>query len=209
MNRLKDISEEYRLLMHTFSSRTIDNLKHQTFFRVLMPVISNFLDENVEKEIKKDSLAIGLIFDAYMLERKVSQKEFGIIIEKTKIIDEEFLAKTRSLPLSLKIPYGQIEELRRKRLELIAKFVCTILNHWIDEEPLYSAIRLAYKKEEFKKIIFKILHLYNLETRALSTSVKLPLFLKIAKDSLSKALYDTMESVAKEISEEWTSRVFT
>lgn len=209
MNRLKDISEEYRLLMHTFSSKTIDNLKHQTFFRVLMPVISNFLDENVEKEIKKDSLAIGLIFDAYMLERKVSQKEFGIIIEKTKIIDEEFLAKTRSLPLSLKIPYGQIEELRKKRLELIARFVCTILNHWMDEEPLYNAIRLTYKKEEFKKIIFKILHLYNLETRALSTSVKLPLFLKIAKDSLSKALYDTMESVAKEISEEWTSRVFT
>lgn len=195
--------------MHTFSSRTINNLKHQTFFKILMPSISKFLDENVEKEIKKDSLAISLIFDAYELEKKVSQKEFDNIVEKTKKIDEEFLRKTRSLPVSLTIPYSEIEELRRKRLELIAKFVCTILNHWIDEEPLYTVIRLAYKREDFKKIILKILHLYNLETKVLSASVKLPLFLKTAKDSLSKALYDAMESVAKEISEEWTSKVFT
>lgn len=209
MNKLKIISEEHRLLMHTFSSRTIDNLRQQTFFRVLMPIISKFLDENVEKEIKKDSLAISMIFDAYELEKKVSQKEFDNIIEKTKKIDEEFLTKTHSLPLSLTIPYKDIEKLRKKRMEVIAKFVCTILNHWMDEEPLYNAIRLAYKKEDFKKIILAILHLYNLETKVLSNSVKLPLFLKTARASLSKALYEAMESVAKEMSEEWSLKVFT
>ncbi len=209
MDRFKLISNEYSLLMHTFSSRTIDNLKHQTFFRVLMPVLSKFLDENVEKEIRKDSLAIKLIFNAYQLEKKVSPAEFESIIEKTKKIDQEFLTKTRSLPLSLTIPYDEIEGLRKKRMELIAKFVCTILNHWMDEESLYSAIRLAFKKEEFKKIILKILHLYNLETEVLSDTVRLPLFLKKAHESISKALYNTMESAAKEIAEEWSSKVFT
>lgn len=209
MDKLKLLSEEYSSLMRNFSSRTISSLRHQTFFRMLIPALSRFLDENVEKEIRKDSLAIGLIFDAYRLEKKVSKSEFDSIIEKTKKIDQEFLQKTRSLPLSLTISYEQIEELRKKRMELIAKFVCTVLNHWIDEEPLYSALRLAYKKEELKKIIFKILHLYTLETKILSASVKLPLFLKGAGNSLSGILYETMEAVARELAEEWSSKVFT
>lgn len=209
MERFELISKEYTLLMHTFSSRTIDNLKHQTFFRILIPVLSEFLDENVEKEIKKDSLAIKLIFNAYKLEKKVSPAEFESIIEKTKRIDQEFLAKTRSLPISLTIPYHEIEDLRRKRMELIARFVCTILNHWMDEDSLYGAVKLAFKKEEFRKIIYKILHLYNLEAEALSETVRLPLFLKKAHKSISKALYNTMESVAKEIAEEWSSRVYS
>ncbi|MCX7794136.1 MAG: hypothetical protein N2257_07030 [Thermodesulfovibrionales bacterium] len=209
MNKLQMISKEYGSLMHTFSARTIDNLRHQAFFRVLMPAISKFIDDNVEKEIKKDSLAIKLIFDAFNLERKVSKTEFDKIIEKTKRIDEEFLEKTSSVPLSLKIPYNEVEELRRRRIETLARFVCTILHHWMDEESLHSAIRLAYKKEDLKKLIFNILHLYNLETKILSSSVKLPLILKPAKESLSRALFDTMESVAREIAEEWSARFFT
>ncbi len=209
MERFKLISKEYSALMHAFSSRTIDNLKDQTLFRVLMPALSKFLDENVEKEIKKDSLAIKLIFNAYQLEKRVLPAEFESIIEKTKKIDQEFLARTRSLPLSLTIPYDKIEELRKKRMELIAKFVCTILHHWMDEESLYDAIRLAFKKEEFRKIILKILHLYNLETEALSDTVRLPIFLKMAHKSISKALYNTMESVARQIAEEWSSKVYS
>lgn len=208
MDRFNQLSEEYRLLMHTFSKRTIDLLKRQPFFKLLFPAVSKFLDENVEKEIRKDILTMRLVFNAYELEKKVSEKELEEIFEKTKEIDEEFIKKTRGLPLSLDLSYEEIGAIRRRRIQFLAKLVCDILSHWEDDGDLHETFRLLYKKEELRKVLLQLLHLYNLETRHITGSIKLPLLFQGAKEAISKNLYHAMETVAKEIAEEWSNKVF-
>ncbi len=205
-HKLKALSDEYSLLMHTFSKKTIEALKSQPFFNILFPAVSRFLDENVEKEIKKDVLTIRLVFNAYELEKKVSEKEFDEIFEKTKKIDEEFLRKTKSLPLSLNISYKDIADIRKKRIKFLAEIVCDILNNWENHTELYETINLIYRQEGFKKIILELLHLYNIETKLIADSIKLPFFLQSAKSAITKNLYLTMERVAKELAEEWSNK---
>jgi len=205
-HKLKALSDEYSLLMHTFSKKTIEALKSQPFFNILFPAVSRFLDENVEKEIKKDILTMKLVFNAYELEKKVSEKEFDEIFEKTKEIDEEFLKKTKSLPLSLNLSYKEIADIRKKRIKFLAEIVCDLLNNWENHAELYETINLIYRQEGFKKIILELLHLYNIETRLIADSIKLPFFLQSAKSAITKNLYLTMERVAKELAEEWSNK---
>jgi hypothetical protein len=205
-HKLKALSDEYSLLMHTFSKKTIEALKSQPFFNILFPAVSRFLDENVEKEIKKDILTMKLVFNAYVLEKKVSEKEFDDIFQKTKEIDEEFLKKTKSLPLSINLSYKEIADIRKKRIKFLAGIVCDILNNWENHSELYETINLIYRQGGFKKIILELLHLYNIETRLIADSIKLPFFLQSAKSAITKNLYLTMERVAKELAEEWSNK---
>lgn len=208
MDRLKRFLDEYSHLMHTFSKLTIDSLREEPLFHLLISAVSNLLNENVEKEVQKDSLIIESVFDAYHNGKRIPDDEFDAIFQKTELIDEAFLKRIGSLPLSVKFHHKEIKELRKKRLILIARFTCELLNHWIDHMDLYDALRLAYKRNEFRKIILQILHLYNLETRKIADSIKLPLFLKPAKDSIIKKLYHAMETTADRVAEEWSSRIF-
>ncbi len=209
MDRLAIISEIYGQILHTFSLKTVEHLKSHLLFKVMMPAVSDFLQENVEKEIRKDRLAIILVFDAYERDKRVSDEEFNEILKRTKEIDKEFIQKTGPLPVRIHIPYSEINRIRKKRLHLLAGFICEILNNWEDGEEIFSVIRRAYKREEFRRTLFQILHLYNLETERIARSMKMPLFLESAKDSFIKALYEAMEASAKAISGDITERIFT
>ncbi len=208
MDKANLICRKNTTMMHEFSKRCISSFKTHFMFKMFFSLIQDFLEENVLKEIEKDELIIKDTATVFDDGNDVDKVDVDGIFEKTKDIDKEFVNKVSILPLLIDIRYDDIKDIRKKRIQIMSRTVFDLLSHWKDSTPFVNTVRNTYTEQHFKKIISEILHLYSLETRTLSNSVKLLPPVNIAKKIFTTTIFNTMEETIDGLAFDYTKKVF-
>jgi len=197
-----------RTLMHDFSGRCLDHLNQNRPFRLFLTPFHRFLEANVLKEIEKDRFIIEYAvraFDAGDCEGAVHREE---IFEKTKEVDAEFIRRVSVPLLSIKVCYDEIAHIRKGRIASLFRMVSDLLRNWEESISFPAMVRKTFTPEGYAGAIIEMLHLYNLETKTLSNSIKLPPPAGRAKDHLTAALFAIMETTAREIVADYSDKIY-
>jgi hypothetical protein len=190
-------------MMNEFSRQSVERLRSGLRFRLIMPLFSDLMDANVEKEVEKDVLIIKSAARAFSDGVDGESMNIAELFNETTEVDKRFMEKLLRLP-PLSICYGCIEDIRKKRIKLLVSTVYDILSQWLDSIPFRSAVKRAYSQQEFEVRLNKMLHLYTLETRELSNSFKLPL----AKELFTNTVFNTMEGVADSLAAAFGRKIY-
>ena len=83
-----------------------------------------------------------------------------------------------------------------------------IITQWASTAQITATIAALYDRHEFNAILYDILHLYSLETRLLSRSVRIPSVLFVARDALTQTVSATMQAAAKSLAAEMSGRIY-
>lgn len=193
-------------MMYEFSKRCIKQIKNHFVLKPLISLFRDFLEDNVSKEIEKDRLIIQNAAKAFNRSDNINDLDIEEIFELTKEIDREFVEKVLSKPISIDVRYDDIGDIRKKRIKHISATVFELLSNWKDVMPFSDLVRITYKEKRFQEIITEILHLYNLETKVLSNSIKIPG--NKLKRLLEVKIFKTMEEASLNIADEFTRRIF-
>jgi hypothetical protein len=203
MNKVDILCGMDRDMMYEFSRQSVERLRSGLRFRLIMPLFSDLMDANVEKEVEKDVLIIKSAARAFSDGVDGESMNIAGLFRETIEVDRRFMEKLLRLP-PLSICYGCIEDIRKKRIRLLVSTVYDILSQWLDSIPFRSAVKRAYSRQEFETLLNKMLHLYTLETRELSNSFKLPL----AKELFTSAVFNTMEGVADSLAAAFGRKIY-
>lgn len=157
--------------------------------RLALPALEPFLEENVAKEVRKDALVIRRAAEG---PAPGAARE---ILAAARAIDREFLERVGSLPVRIEIPYGRIEPVRLRRIELGLDTAQRVLQAWRQGRR----VRDAFAAGELEERLLSLLRLYAEETRALSHSVRLPLILEPARERVAQRLADAMARAARSL----------
>ena len=195
-------------MMREFSQRTIDRLGRNKLFKLLLPTFESFLLFNINKEIEKNRYAICQSADTLKNGRQPDDTDTQLLLKKAREIDEEFLQKANSLSSAINIRYQDIEQVRRKRIELLLQSSYRILNKWQDIPQIRVVIASLFDQQQFHILLHDILGLYIDETKILSNSVKIPHALFFVRDSVLKTIHSVMAEVAEELASELTNRIY-
>jgi hypothetical protein len=208
VNRVDALCANDRELMFEFSNRCITRLSTHLPVRVFLSLFRHFLDENVLKETEKDCLIISRGVAAFGEKDDRRGIDADEIFEMTKRVDNEFVKKIATPLLSIKIKYGDFEEIRKRRIETLLIVVFDLLSHWQETLPFVEVVRGAYAENRFHEVLREILHLYNLETRLLSGSISFHGPARKVKDIFAEKLFSVMEESAEDVAREYTRRVY-
>ena len=83
-----------------------------------------------------------------------------------------------------------------------------MLAPWQSTPRFRIAAATAYTREQFETALREILHLYALETKMLSNSVRIPQLFTLVRDKLTGTIYSVMETIADELASELTRKVY-
>lgn len=157
--------------------------------RVALGPLEPILALNVEKEVRKDALAIR------------HAGEVPELLRQAQEIDREFLAQLGRFPLlRIEIRYEDIEPIRRRRMERLLDAAAAILKPpWRGIRP---AVRACYARADFEAVLREHLRLYGIEVQALNRSVRLPALLAPLRDRLAQRLREIMEQEASALAHE-------
>jgi hypothetical protein len=155
-------------------------------------VLEPFLAENVEKEVRKDALAIQRAAAALAAGAPPGADAARELLAAARVIDREFLSRVGAFALRIDIRYEAIEPLRLRRLELGLDTACRILEGWGRGRPL----RETFAVEELERRLLEILRLYAQETLALSDGVRLPGILAPLRELVARRLREAMLQAA-------------
>ncbi len=203
MNKVDALCGMDRAMMYEFSRQSVERLRSGLRFRLIMPLFSDLMDANVDKEVEKDVLIIKSAARAFSDGVDGESMNITGLFRETTEVDRRFMEKLLRLP-PLNICYGCIEDIRKKRIQLLVSTVYDILSQWLDSIPFRSAVRRAYSQLEFETLLNEMLHLYTLETRELSNSFKLPL----AKELFTNTVFNTMECVAGSLAAAFGRKIY-
>jgi hypothetical protein len=210
MNRVGILCGMDRAMMHEFSRRSVGLLGNSLRFRLILPLFSDLMDANIDKEVEKDAIIItraAVAFAAGIDERNM---DVSALFEETTGVDKEFMEKLLKLPAAASICYecicyDCIEDIRKRRIQILISAVYEILSRWPESVSFTEAAGKAYSQADFEVLLREILHLYSLETRELINSFRLPL----PKEPFAKAVFNTMEGVAGGVATDFGRRIFT
>jgi len=202
------LCEMNRFMMHEFSRRTAAGLGDYKTFKVLLPPFQSFLDINVRKEVEKDRLVILRAAEAQAAERQLGPQDTERLLRKARDIDQAFVRDVSLLPISISIQYGDIEHVRRRRIEQLLEAVYRLLVVWNNVAGFRAAICALYDRREFQSFLHENLRLYSVEIRMLGNSVRVPRVLAFARDTLTQTVYSVTEKVAAELAGELAAKVF-
>ena len=177
-------------MLRAFSRRTLDELRTALPLRLALPVLEPFLADNVEKEIRKDTLVIRR---AAEVPTPGAARE---ILAAAREIDRQFLARIGDLPVRIEIPYGRIEPMRLRRIELGLDTAGRILQAW----RAGRRARDAFEPQELERRVRELLRLYAEETMALGDCVRLPRLLAPLRQGLERRLREAMSHAADRLS---------
>lgn len=208
MNREEILGSKDRALMEEYSGRCCIRIKHNVLYKVLLSFFHDFMKANVEKEIQKDRLIIAHTVKAFQAGRKIDESDVEAIFEKTKEIDRRFVDKVSYGPVTMRVRYEDIEDVRKKRIRVLAWMVMDLLGYWQNSVPFSTVIKTTYSRERFEERLAEMLHLYNLETRLLSNSVKLFPPVSRSKDKFAEKLYVAMEEETKNMTLEISKMIY-
>ncbi len=203
MNKVDAICGMDRAMMYEFSRQSVERLRSGLRFRLIMPLFFDLMNANVDKEVEKDMLIIKSAARAFSDGVDGESMNITELFKETTEVDRRFMEKLLRLP-PLSICYGCIEDIRKKRIQLLVSTVYEILSRWLDSIPFREAVGRAYSQRDFEGLLKKMLHLYSLETRELSNSFKVPL----AKELFTNAVFDTMEGVADRVAASFGRKIF-
>ena len=195
-------------MLEEFSRRTTQGLKQHTLFRMMLGPLQSFLDINVSKEVEKDRQVIQLAASLVRDEKFPTQQDVKHLLALAHDIDRAFLQQTTIFSMNLVIEYQDIEPIRQQRIQHLLNESHQLLRQWKTMTCLRNAMAVLYDAEQFRKLLFDILHLYSLETKMLSQSVHMPAVLSFARESLAETVYVVMESVARQLSVDLTGRLY-
>ncbi len=209
MNKVGILCRMDRAMMYEFSERSVNGLRSGLRFRLILPLISDLMGANVDKEVDKDALVIKSAANAFSSGVNEDNMNIADLFRETTEIDKRFVEKLFRLPAAMSagyecICYESIEDIRKKRIQLLVSAVYEILSRWLYSISFREAARRAYSQREFENLLRDILHLYSLETRELSNSFKLPL----AKDLFGEAVFKAMEAVADGMAADFGGKLF-
>ncbi len=187
-----------RRLLERFSARSVGALRAALPLRVALPYLEPFLARNLEKEARKDALVIACARAAVAAGRTPDAAEARALLARARDIDREFFANVARMPLRFDIPYGRIEPLRLKRIELGLALSCRILRAWSAPRRLREELPRA----ELAREVGAILSLYCEETAALSRGVRLPALLGPVRERLAGALLRLMRETARGLAQD-------
>jgi hypothetical protein len=148
-------------LLRTYSRRCVAGLHLPLPLRIAARHLEPLLALNVEKEARKDALVIGA----------AHRSEIPALLLRAREIDREFVARLERLPLlSLDIRYGELEPIRRGRMERLRAAAETLLQApW---RGMRLAARVCYGPAEFEALLCEHLGLYAAEVQALGRAVR-------------------------------------
>lgn len=208
MNKIEQIREMDRTLMNEFSTRCVGRLGSYLPLKIFLSVFQRFLDANFLKEVEKDGLVIDSAASLFEKGKGMKDLDVKAIFEMGKKVDEDFVRKVSVPPLSINMQYDMIAEIRKKRILSLGNLTFDLLAHWREGISISEIIRGTYREEEFRAVLGEILRLYNLETKMLSSSIRLHKPADKVKDLFAEKLLTTMEEVARDIARERTRMIY-
>ena len=176
--------------------------------RLALPALESFLAENVEKEVRKDALAIGRAAELLVAGGPPGMDAVRQLVEATKAIDREFLDRAQNFPVRISIHYDEIAPARMKRIERLLGAAYRILAAWDAEQRLRPAVCASFPQRDLEGLLRELLQLYALETRALSRAVGLPTLLTPLRDHVAQRLFDVMDHIAASLAGEVARGVY-
>ena len=143
---------------------------------------------NVDKEARKDALAIG------------HQGDLAVLLAKAREIDQEFLARLERLPLvRLRVRYAEIEPIRTQRMQKLMEVSAQL--HATPWRGIRRAARGRYAPNEFEAIVREHLHLYAREVDALGRSVRLSVLFAPLRARMLQTMRAQADKLARELAE--------
>lgn len=209
MHRVDVICDKSRNLLHEYSRLSLDRTSGHSFVFVSRSLFGKYVDANVKKEIEKDRLIIRMAAGAFHAGLDVRDLDLEDMFEKTKRVDREFLDNLLIPSFTLSLRYSDFSDIRIQRIYRVSMMVYALLKNWPDGASIADAVRNTYTEKEFKKNITEILHLYNIETRILSKSVRR--FTPFSKSVTAhlESLFHAMEETKDDIADRYTKRIFS
>jgi len=208
MDRLNALCAMDRHMLQAFSQRTAAGLARHRLFGLLLPAFQSFLDINVRKEIEKDRRVLATAAAALKTGNPPGAADAQRLLQEARDIDQAFLRQAAIFPVNINIHYSDIEPTRLKRIERLLDFSYRLLESWQHTPRFRTATAQAYTREQFEIALREILHLYALETKMLSHSVRIPQLLTLARDKLTGTIYSEMETIAVELASALTRKVY-
>jgi len=208
VNRIEKLCSLDRELLQRFSSTCLGSLREQLLFELALPLLRDFLELNVEKEVAKDRMIIQLAGEAFSSGKVIGEEKIQKIFERTKVIDAEYIHKARSGDFSFLLQYEDIRDIRKERIRLIVDTVTGLLSIWHEKSSFEEIVRCLFPREQYRERIFTFLHLYDMETRMLGDSIRIALPARMAKDILVNKLYEIMEQVSNRIARSCVEKVY-
>lgn len=193
MDRVRVLAELDRRILEAYSRRTTQALRAALPLRLALPHLEPLLARNVEKEVRKDALALRCAGEAYAAGARAGPDAVARLLEQGREIDAEFLARAAGFPVGIVLRYDEILPLRRQRIERLLDAAGRILEAWRGR-GLREALRASYPPPALEAPIAAILRLFAMETRALSRAVKLPALLRPAQDAIGQRLFAIMDA---------------
>jgi len=189
-------------MLAEYSRRTVDALRAALPLRPVLPHLAPVPALNVEKEVRKDALVIGCAGEALAAGAPPGPETVRRLLEETKAIDRDFLARVGAFPVGIVIRYEEVGPVRLQRIECLLQAAHRILAAWRAGVGLRAALRAAYPQPELERLLREVLHLYAVETRALSRSVRLPVMLAPLRELAAAHLFHIMEALALSLAAE-------
>jgi len=206
MNRVNVLCAMDRVMMETFSQRTVEGLKGHTLFRLALPPFQSFLNINVGKEVEKDRRVIAQA--ARVQQSGITPVHVATLLQEAREIDQSFLRKAAVFPIDIQIQYQDIEHYRQQRIELLLQASYRILSQWQDVSSFHAAVNELYSEAQFRDLLHDILRLYAMETRMLSRSVQIPCLLTLARNTVTQTITNVMEQEAEALAKSLTHTVY-
>ena len=197
MNRVNVLCAMDRVMMETFSQRTVEGLKGHTLFRLLLPSFQSFLNINVGKEVEKDRRVIAQAARVQQSGITPDPGHVAALLQEAREIDQTFVRNAAVFPIDIQIQYQDIEHYRQQRIELLLQTSYRILTQWQDVSSFRAAVNELYNEAQFQHLLHDILRLYAMETRMLSRSVRIPSLLTLARDAVTQTITNVMEQEAE------------
>jgi len=156
--------------------------------RVAASALEPILALNVEKEVRKDALAI----------RSSSKGDLPQLLRQARQIDEEFVARLERLPLvRLEIRYEKIEPIRTRRMERLLEAAARILQApWPGLRP---AVRASYGEAQFAIMLREHLQLYAAEVDALNACVRFALLMAPLRERVRRNMEAQANALAHDV----------
>ena len=192
MDRVRVLAGLDRRILEAYSRRTTQALRAALPLRLALPHLETLLARNVEKEVRKDALALRCAGEALAAGARAGPEAVTWLLERGRQIDAEFLARAGRFPVGIVVRYEEILPLRRQRIEQLLDAAGRILEAWRGR-GLRAALRTSYPQPALEALIAGILRLYAMETRALSRAVKLPALRRPAQDAIGQRLFANMD----------------
>ncbi len=208
MNKKKILTETLESILKEFSDRSIKELSKNPPLKIMLHAGSQFIEDNVRKEIEKDKIVIEMALRAIEEHNSLSE-EIDRICEKVKEIDKEFLEKIKDLPFSIEINYDEVCEVREERIMELSELIKDITGNWEHDMAFEDAVRRSYTPQRFKERLENILYLYSVETKLVGEHLKLCFPLSTVKDLFVKNLFSIMKDLSSSIARGWMEKIYS